>query len=336
VGKLKAAKLDESAWPEWDRLVARHPSGTLCHRTEWLSRVGEDLQVHVVVDGGGSVRAGVAVVETTKYRVRGFHVPPYTPYFGPLVLTSRKEARAARRSEDNKILGILLDSLPGAPHVDFKLAPGNNELYPFLWRGFTASVAFTHEVCGNADEYGRNISERRRTYLRRLDAAIAEGKLTMEVGAGIEPVIRLWEDAARRKSVAAKTAVLRKLADPSIEDWRWTAVCCRDAGGRLLSGVGLAIGDGRALNLVNATAASLPKGLEHANLAAMNAAIRHVLAMGLVFDLEGSMLPGVEEFYRLLGGVPKATYRLQRSRSILYLGMRVGAQLVGELRGRRR
>lgn len=334
VARLRTEKLDERAWPEWDCFVASHPSGTICHRTEWLSRVGENLRVHVVSDAGGKIRAGVATVETVKFGVRGFHVPPYTPYFGPLVSRSRKEARAARRSEENKALGLLLDSLPANKHMDFKLAPGQIELYPYFWRGFTSRVAFTHEICGDVDEYSKNISTGQRTYLRRLKAVVDEGRLTLEVGGDIQEVIRLWEEAARRKSFAARTSVVKRLARASAEAWEWTSICCRGADGRLLAGVGLAIGDGRALNLINATAAILPKGLERANLAAMNLAVRHVLAMGLVFDFEGSMLPGVEEFYRLLGGVPRATYRLQKSRSLLYFGMRMGAQFLTEWRGR--
>jgi hypothetical protein len=292
--------------------------------------------VYAVVDGGGEIRAGVALVETTKFGVRGFHVPPYTPYFGPLIMPSRKERRAARRSEDSKALGILLGSLPRAAHVDFKLPPGDSDLYPYLWNGFTSGVAFTHEIRGDADDYLKNISDRRRTYLRRLAASVAEGNLVLEVGGEFKAVIRLWEEEARRKSVDARVDILKELTDPSIEGWKWTAVCCRDSGGKLLSGVAMAIGDGRAINLVNASASIRPKGFEHTNLAAMDTAIRHTLALGIVFDLEGSLLPGVEEFYRLLGGVPRVTYRLQRSRSIPYFGMRMGAQFLDERRGRKR
>jgi len=75
VGKLSVERLDETGWCDWDRLAAEHRSGTICHRTEWLSRVGGGVQAFVVVDGGGTIRAGVALVRTTKFGVHGFHVP---------------------------------------------------------------------------------------------------------------------------------------------------------------------------------------------------------------------------------------------------------------------
>ena len=333
--RLKVERLDERAWPEWDRFVAGHPSGMVCQRTGWLVRVGDELRVHAVVDGGGAMLGGVALVETRRHGVRGFHIPPYTPYFGPLVMPSKRKRIAARRSEEHKILGVLLDSVPPRSHVDFRLPPGLDDIYPYYWRGFTPSVVYTHEISGAVEDYARNVAERRRTYLRRMAAAVEDGRLVIEVGREMEPIIELWGVMGRRKRIDPRIGVLRQLADADTGGWQWTTVLARDAGGRLLAGVALATDGRRALNLVNVSAEALPEGLEQATLAAIDRAIRYVLERGMIFDCEGSMLRGVEASYRLFGGLPRPNMRLQRSRSTLYFVMRMGAQFMAERRGRR-
>ena len=90
-----------------------------------------------------------------------------------------------------------------------------------------------------------------------------------------------------------------------------------------------------AYNIVNAVRRDLEGDLKRTNVLLMDAGIRHCLQAGLVFDFEGSMLPGVEDFYRTMGGRQTPTYRMQRSRSLVMHLLRSGQILRRERSGGR-
>jgi hypothetical protein len=55
--------------------------------------------------------------------------------------------------------------------------------------------------------------------------------------------------------------------------------------------------------------------------------IEFALTSGRKFDFEGSMLQGVETFYRLLGGKQVSVYRVQKSPSLIYSIIRAANQI---------
>ena len=148
---LKAEFLGRNSFDKWDSYVEGHAQGTAFHTTQWLQNCGQDLRVLVVVDSLGRFKGGLAVVKTRRFGVAGFHIPPFTPYGGPLVSPSEKEGRAGSRSEVQKVLTLLLANIPRGPHCDFILPPGEHELYPFVLARLISHLRLTHELCPGED-----------------------------------------------------------------------------------------------------------------------------------------------------------------------------------------
>lgn len=333
--QFTAQELPPERFEQWDRFVEDHPQGTLFHTTRWLARHRSPVNVVTVVDGAGCIRAGMAWIVGRKLGVKGIHIPPYTPYFGPLVAEPRRASRASARTEAQRVLELLLGALPRSGHVDMKLSPGSWEIFPYLRAGFSSSVVFSHELRDSVLDYQRNIAKTRRNYLARLDRLVDAGQLVVDIHALHREVVDLWRRAAEVKGVSHRTDALIKLLEPPSGCWHCRAVVVRSADGTPLAGSVLVVDGRRAYHLVNGVSQSLSVEHRQVNLLCLDAAIRWTLAEGKVFDFEGSMLPGVEEAYRLLGGVPVPLVRLQRSRSLLYFIMRIGRQLLTEQRGAR-
>jgi len=326
VSRLTVEKIGPEAFHEWDDYVRSNPWGTVFHTTEWLGRINDRLKVFAGVDGSGEVRCGVALVESVKFGVRGYHIPPFTPFFGPLVSSSEKEQRAAARTEEQDAVASVLRAIPGCAHTDFRLPAGWPDVYPFYRAGFTPFVAYTHVFHSSVSEYHANMAKRQRSYLRGMKGHVDKGEVRVNSTANAETVFSLWERLAREKGVRSNVSTLRRLTINWGRESPWSVMAVERADGEPLAGVMLVNDERRVVNLVNASSAGLSKRFSRANLLCLDAAVRKTLNEGKIFDLEGSMLHGVERFYRMLGAHLVPAFRVQKSRSFRYSVLRSIAQ----------
>ncbi|MCB1048318.1 MAG: GNAT family N-acetyltransferase, partial [Calditrichaeota bacterium] len=290
-----------------------------------------ELQVYLTREEGRIV-AGAALLRRRKFGVSGWHVPPYTPCYGPLVLDSDKKQRGAARTEERGWLGALLDALPRVPHADFILPTGHHDPLPWHWRGWQSDVRITHVVRGSVEEYLGNIIKRKAAYLRKLQGMVERGELVLSLDHEVAPVLDMWARTAEHKSFTHRDDLLRGLfRDPG--EGFWTCVRISDREGQLLGGSVLVHDHRRAWNLVNGVRRDVDGVLRQINMLLMDAGIQHFLGQGMVFDFEGSMLPGVGDFYTIMGGEQVPCYRFMRSRSLRYFALRTIDRFRRERRG---
>lgn len=327
-------RLEPGEFPRWNDWVRDHPAGTLFHTTRWLERVGGGLAVFVHEEEG-TILAGVATVERRKLGVRGWHVPPYTPCYGPLVLPSDKPQRGSAAAEQRQRLETLLDGLPVMPHADFILPPGHHDPLPWRWRGWQAGMGLTHQIEGSLETYLGNIVKRKAAYLRKLLGMVEQGELAVTIDHRVDPVLELWAQTAEHKEFSHRDDLLRGLFRDPADDF-WLCVRITDREGTLLGGSVLAYDHRCAWNLVNGVRRDVDGALRQINMLLMDAGIRHCLSRGMVFDFEGSLLPGVADFYTIMGGEQRPCYRWMRSRSPLYLALRTAELWRRERRAGRR
>lgn len=325
-------RLEPAEWASWNDWVHGHPEGTLFHTTRWLERVGQDLQVFVLEEEG-RILAGAALASRRKFGVAGWHVPPYTPCYGPLVQPSDKAQRGSAATEERTWLEELLDGLPAVAHADFILPPGHHDPLPWHWRGWQSSVRITYQVAGSLPDYLGNIVKRKAAYLRKLQTMVEQGELQVLVDHEVGPVLDMWARTAEHKEFSHRDEVLRGLFSNPADDF-WLCVRILDREGGMLGGSVLAYDHRCAWNLVNGVRRDVDGVLRQINMLLMDAGIRHCLERGMTFDFEGSMLPGVGDFYTIMGGRQVPCYRWMRSRSLIYLALRTAELWMREHRKR--
>jgi hypothetical protein len=310
----------------WDRYVDEHPQGTIFHKTCWLKLIDPNIEIFAAtVDG--KIKAGVALIKTKKNGVAGYHIPPYTQYFSPLYGTGDLSKNSL--TEEHSLIKAILDKIKDISHIDFKLPGGHQSILPYAWKGFESSVGITHVVKGDLEGYLKNLNKNKLRELKKLQQLAEAGEISIEEEISETELLHLLQQTGERKGFKTRSTLVLKLvmqADKSFA--KKVAIRSKQHG---LLAFGFFPYDNKAVyNLVNASERVTDPVLKTVNLLLLYQAIEFALNSGRTFDFEGSMLPGVETFCRLMGGTQLPVYRVQKSSSIKYSLLRAAKQILND------
>jgi len=281
---------------------------------EWLSVTGEAFVASVCYDENDRIKGYLPLVETTKFGIKGYHIPPYTPYFGPVVL----ETDLFKKT---KVIEKLLKPFFKSKHIDFIISPNDKDIVNFSSIGFSVQASQTHIIDSKTD-YGINsIHGSKRRYLKKLKDLHNTGKLFIKSGReAISSLIALNDATEKRAGFKGNSHVLKLLLEKFGTEETVSVVFTEN--GEPLSGAFYPHDSYYAYHLINASARHNDNLLDKANLLSAFNAVEKTINSGKSFDFEGSNIPGVAGFYRMMGGMPAINLRLQKSNSYFYSLMR--------------
>jgi hypothetical protein len=297
----------------WDDFVASSPHGTIFHTAWWHRAWGIAPIVHARTGARGRIEAGFPL---SPIRVDGVPAaiapPPLSPVAGPVFLLPEGESRGVRNARIRREMERALACVPDVAFCALTLGCGITDAVPFLLNGFAARPLITYVIpAADRDGWEANVHPR---HLRKLAAARRDacaGGLTVDDAPPLSEVLPLLEETARHGGFALT---------PGIPRW-WRAVRDRDAGrAYVLRGPGAEPLCAAVMVWDHRSAYYLLGGMRDAarrtnlNYLLVERMIRDALARGVDFDFEGSLLPGVEAFFRLWGGEQRVLLRLVRAR----------------------
>jgi len=315
-----AEVLPQSQYSEWDQFVTDAKGGTVFHKSWLLQAWTNRLEIRVLRDKSGQIEAGMAITPIRFLGTKAARRPAWTPYNGPLIRPSAKSNLVAVAAEEkNRMLRLLAQS-PAMGMYDYILPPEYSDVMPFLWNGFEASVGYTYQIPPAAPEqWQAHMSSAHRRDLRKAHEVLRREKGSVEEDPGFAECCELISDTFEAKDFAVR-------AEPEeLHNW-WQAIIAHGAGKAYLAReangepvcASLLVLDHRCgyylASGIRSDARSGPRNLWSRVL--LDRMIRHTHRQGLTFDFEGSVLPGVERFFRGWGGrcVPK--YRVVKIRRI--------------------
>ncbi len=311
----------------WNRFVEQHPEGTIFHTTHWLNIIGPGIEV-IGVFSGEELKAGLAAIRSVRNRVSGLHIPAYTQYFSPLY-----KYHITKRSltEEHECIRLILEKTGKEKHIDFKLPRGHQSILPYHWKGFESAVRITHVIEGSLETYLSNLHKNKARELKKLETLIAEQALSVSEDISEEELRFLFKQTSERKGFDAQDAIaIRLVMDAGKSFTKKIVIRSKEHG---LLAFGFFPFDSKAVyNLINVSVRVTDPVLKTVNLLLLYRAIEFALTNKRIFDFEGSMLPGVEAFCRLMGGVQSPTYRVQKSNSLAYSLLRAANQLKNDRR----
>lgn len=316
-------QLTKDEFPAWDRFVDEHPQGTIFQKTTWLALFNPEIEIYVVYEENDII-AGVALIKTKKNSINGYHIPPYTQYFAPLY--GKRDPNKNSLTEEHVCIKAILEMIKDAGHIDFRLPKGHQSILPYYWKGFESSVGITHILSGTLAGYLSALNKNKIRELKKLQLQVTSGEITIDENISAPELIHLLQQTVERKGFDAKSAIAVNLVMNASESFaKKFVIRSREHG---LLAFGFFPYDNKAVyNLINASERVTDPVLKTVNLLLLYQAIEFALNSNRTFDFEGSMLPGVETFCRLMGGRQMPVYRVQKSSSLRYSLIRAAYQV---------
>ncbi len=315
--------LTKEEFPAWNSFIDILPEGTIFHKTTWLELISPEIEIYAVLEEN-EIIAGVALIKTKKNSISGYHIPPYTQYFSPLYGKSDRNKNSL--TDEHTCIRALLEKIKDAGHVDFKLPKGHQSILPYYWKGYESSVSITHIISGTLADYLKELNKNKVRELKKLQQQVASGEIIIEENISESALIHLLKQTVERKGFDAKSAIAVKLVMKADQSFAKKFVIRSSEHGLLA--FGFFPYDNKAVyNLINASVRVSDPVLKTVNLLLLYQAIEFALNSNRTFDFEGSMLPGVETFCRLMGGRQVPVYRVQKSSSLRYSLIRAAYQV---------
>lgn len=307
-----AVRLDRSDHDAWDAFAVGAGGGTIFHTTWWHRAWDADVDVYARRSDDGSFVGGIALHTARYLGVRAVRRPPLTPFNGPVAAPSGKTKRSTRYSQNRRRISEIMAACPRLGLYDFVLPPGEDDLMPFIWNGYGTSAKYTYVIpASEKDLWESGMSSRNRRTLERAREDVESGGQTLVIDPPVSEVAGLLAGTAEVKGFSSRRSTERLPA------W-WDAVSSRDAGRLyLLRGpdgrpacATVLVWDRRSAYYIAGGMRRDLRGESRLNFVLIERMIRDAHELGRDFDFEGSIVPGVELFFRRWGGELRRETRL--------------------------
>jgi len=284
---------------EWNRFVEASPQGTLFSKSWWLeAATGGDFQTLVVRDAVG-IAGGMPLVQRRVLGRTLVGCPPHTFITGPM-LREREDLKTyeSRLTWEMEVLAALVSAIPPVHAFECVCHPALTNWLPFYWQGFSQSTAYTY-VIERIEDVDRVIADMAHSKRKNLKRAQAQVKVVENLSAD-----EFYDHHSRSLTKEGKVITytrnhLRAIfgASTSLRAGKtWYAV---DGQGAIHAAIFVVFDAKSAFYLVSSIDPD-HRNSGSATLLVLEA-IRHVSQFTNRFDLEGSMIPGVEQSFRRLG-----------------------------------
>lgn len=308
------------------------PEGTVFHTSLWLQASTWPYVIYGVFRAEELVGgAAIAWRKVGPFRVAGH--PPLTPYLGTVIspskgkyvtnLSSRKEVSTAIAKQLRKLFH----------HGALNMAPEIVDLQPFIWNGFSVGVRYTYRL--SLDDLSATWADMGATRRNDIRRAEADG-LWVDREPGIDEVLSLVEDTFTRQGMTASFAEAARRYHRAVEAvGRCRGFVTRDRAGRRLAAAYIVWDSKRAYYLLGGYATgSRHHGAGPLALWEAMRFTREILHLR-EFDLEGSMVPAIEQYFRKFGGRLVPYYTTSWTRPAVRYGLTFGHSVGRAIKGAR-
>ena len=283
--------------------------GRVFQKWEFISAVSTDPEF-LVASNSDVVLGVLSLVTTRKYGVKGYHIPPYG-HINDIVINDQYEKNRGN------IISAILSKLSGFRLLELKSDIYNGDLLPYTQAGASVMATQTHIINFN-EEYGpADIHSSKRRYLKKLLKALDDGEIKLIQGDNaIARIIELQNLTAKNRGFRSHEDHLERIVQ-SLRNDQAFCIVLTDREGLSLAGAYCPYDSSFAYHLINASVKQEDGILKYANILSTYLAVRKAMNMGLSFDFEGSNVPGVAKFYRMMGGEPHLIHRIQLPGSMI-------------------
>lgn len=267
----------------------------------WLDIVcrGGEWGVCLSHDNEGRIDAVMPYFLKQKLGIRYLTMPVLTPFLGIWFRPDDQLSDRKLLSRRNHQLEALIDQLPGAQWHQQRLHHSLESWLPFYWNGYgqEAKYTFILKDCSDPEAIFGNFSSGLRQRIRQAQEAYS-----VITDQSSETAFRVVSGTLQDKGAAKgiDLMMLQQIDQALSERNQRKVYLAKTPDGNSVAAVYIVRDAFTCYNLLNGRIPDEPIGGAVALL--LWEAIKDAGKSGLSFDFEGSMLPGVHEFFRSFGG----------------------------------
>lgn len=293
------------------QLILSH-SIPLYLQAEWLDIVcvnGMDWDVVFSYDAKNNIQGFWPYVFKQQLFWKKITMPSFTPYMGPRLLYPKNLKEYERISFENKVLKELYEKVPTFSEIKFKWSRDYSNWLAFYWKGFKQQTSYTYLIQDTSDT-DFIFNQFKKSIQRQIRKA--SGNLQIRVAESTEDVIRMLEMslAASSKHLVDKE-ILKKLHQFAHSKRQSCILEAVDSNEKVIGAIYLIWDQQEMLYLYGGyddqmnDSGAMP-------LLFWNA-LQKAHELELSFNFEGSMLEGVERFFRSFGAIQTPVFTLEKT-----------------------
>lgn len=273
---------------------------------EWSKAYGDQLVQIGVFNESNQLVGGLIAFEQKKFGLRQLITPPFAPHCGWFFF-SEKKTNAKLQADEKQATEALAEFLKKSNYHFYKIEfpTSFNDAQPLIWKGITVKVKYTYVLDLKASQ--EDLLQAMDTKLRnKLSKDFSDFQI--EHLRNEEDAFHLFSNTMQRSNVKIDESILRKLMQSGQLNFTFIRKEKKAIGMALFAGQGnkcyYLFG---AIDRDYSNDAVGPKSLYEAILFAKRSGFEY-------FDFEGSMVPGIESYFRQFGGVLTPLYSINGGR----------------------
>jgi len=296
---------------EYDRVAKNY--GNIFNAVAWLSLFEDKVKFFGIYEGNKSLIGGFSLYEEKKFGLKIYRNPPYTPCIGPFLRIEAKNPVEVM-SKQKKCISFMADTIDRLPYsiVTASLNKDTIDTQPFIWRKFKVMPCYTYVLDLNKpiEEIWRNMSAEKRNDINK---GVKDGLQIKQI-----------QDYDIVKSLVLKT-FLRQKKEKKVNKYYLNKILFEFANDTnsfayaiFKDGVPIAtsfcVYDG---NFAYYLLGGYDYKNKHHSAGTLSIweSIKHTQNLGLkYFDLEGSMVPQIERYFRGFNGKLTPYYRINKAK----------------------
>lgn len=300
---LHAQEIQNSGEQEIFYELARDCGGVFSQ--DFFARNGENICLIAVFDEGGKMCGGALMRWVNRAGFKWLLPLPFSPDNGAFcrIQQSNPSSRLTFLKDFADALAEFVLS-SGCSFCDMPFPPDFVDMQAFIWKGFMVRPSYTYHLRLGAGEEAlwSGFSPKLRTAIRK-----EEGLYRIEP-ASPDSVVAICDDSLRRNGLFSDRRSMESICSESHSSG-WGTGFLAMAGEEPIAAVWLL----RYKNSVHYVFGGHAKGHGGTSLLLWHA-IRYFAENGAqTFDFEGSMVPGIEQFFRSFGPALVPYFRIKKA-----------------------
>ena len=281
----------------------------------WLDIVAKNCWHEVIIKNkNGEHIARLVYADQKIYGVKYCGVPPMTQQLGPSIKLLPDGKLSTRLLHIKQVLEGFIEFLSKKGNVDLYFHRNLQYILPFIWHGYSVEPKFSYVIKSLSDlnKVFSNMDAKVRNLIKT-----AEKNVKVSNNICIDELIFLLENTFKRQNrkLPMDVEVIREIYQESIKRNAGKVLGAIDLKtGQIVSVAFFLYDENTCYYLLGGK--NYSSSLKGTQELLLWEGIKIAATVSKEFDFEGSMIPGIESFFRGFGGEPCVYYRVKKGNMI--------------------